>query len=143
MWPALFGAVVGGILALAGSLVVEIRKDRRRQLGAARLIVSQLKRSVIELEVKGEDSAEGGWHEGPHSEIRTSAWDAHAADFVGLLDQRLFDLVDLTHTRLVEASDWGFTQNEVKRLIAQADETLKAIEPVTRPTWVDRHVLCL
>lgn len=39
---ALLGAVVGGLLTLAGSLFVELRRDRRRQLAAAMLIASEL-----------------------------------------------------------------------------------------------------
>lgn len=40
IWPALAAAVIGALLTLAGVFAVELRKDRRRQLGAARIILS-------------------------------------------------------------------------------------------------------
>lgn len=142
MWPALFGALLGGVLALAGSLVVEIRKDRRRQLGAVRLILSQLRRGVVELQVLTVDQ-EATWLEGPHASIRTSAWEEHAADFVGLLDQPPFELVDKLHDDLAWASELGFTRKEGGHLIDRIGVVEKVLEPLSRPAWIDRHVLCL
>jgi hypothetical protein len=142
-WAALLGAVVGGVLTLAGTLTVEVRRDRRRQIGAARLIVSELDRAIVELNVLTDDSPEPGrasWKEGPHRGIGTTTWERRAADFVGSLDSATFELVDRAHSALGQAGEFGFTQKEGLGLIEVASSARSVIAPLGRPTWLDRHV---
>jgi hypothetical protein len=143
VWPALIGAIIGGALALTGAFAVELRRDRRRQLGATRIILSQLRRSSVELEALTEDapaSSTSSWLEGPHHSIRTSAWDEHAANFVGHLDEPEFEIVDSTHHRLAQGAEWGFTYTEGKRLIEKIAEAGAVVGRFAKPTWFDRHV---
>jgi hypothetical protein len=142
-WPALLGTAAGGALALAGAFSVELRKDRRRQLGAARLMVSQLRRVSIELEAMTEDEPAPGmpsWHEGPHHALQTGTWDVHAADFVARLDEKAFELVDYAYDHLAQAADWGFTYRDGKRIIEEIAKAEAIITPFSKPTWFDRHI---
>jgi hypothetical protein len=52
MWAALLGAVVGGFFALAGGLSIELRRNRRRQIAAARLVLAEFERSFTEIDIK-------------------------------------------------------------------------------------------
>lgn len=140
MWAALLGAIVGGVLALAGTMAVELRRDRRRQLGGARLVLSQLDRTGVELGVLSDAMAAETWLDGPHRNIRTDAWDASAADFVGRLSRADFDVVDRVHLRLMQAGEWGLTRDEVDRLAEQIIDVFRIIGAIAEPTWFDRHV---
>lgn len=137
MWAALLGAVVGGFFAIAGSVAVELRRDRRRQLGAARLVVSRLEWSAIEIQAASDAEQ---WHEGPHPAIRTLEWETHAADLVGRLRAHDFAAIDETHTRLAQAASWGFTASERASLVNDAHTAAKILAPLARLTWIDRHV---
>jgi hypothetical protein len=138
VWAALLGAIVGGLLSLVGTMAVELRIERRRQLGGARLVLSQLDRAVVELGVLS-DEAES-WLDGPHENIRTDAWDASGVDFVGRLSRADFDLVDRFYTRLARAGEWGLTQADLSALAEQAVDVGVIIGLQTEPTWFDRHV---
>jgi hypothetical protein len=78
--------------------------------------------------------------EGPHHAIRTRAWSEHAADFVGRLDERGFEVVDSTHHNLAQAAEWGFTHREGKLLIEKIAEAEVVVARISRPTWFDRRV---
>jgi hypothetical protein len=155
MWAALLGAVVGGFFALAGGFSVEFRRERRRQIAAARLVLAEFTTSAVDVfvEVTAEqtrvaeldpaelDEAErAGWLPGPHPKIKSDTWLAHAAEFVGALEAADFDLVDRAAAEVHRAGVYGFYirgANELSDLISGCTPVL---EPLTKPTWVDRHV---
>lgn len=155
-WAALLGAGVGGFFALAAGFSIELRRDRRRQLAAARLVLSEFRRSDVEVfvqaseertRVQGLDPAEldeaeeAGWLPGPHPKISGDAWLAHAAEFVGALNAADFDLVEGAAAGLREAGEFGFMidydANQLRAAITRAEQIL---EPLTKPTRFDRHV---
>ena len=137
------GAIVGGVFALAGTLAVELRRDRRQLLGAARLILGELDRAIIERQVLTEEEpkpCDPSWKEGPHHGIRTGAWDANAAHFVARLDGDTFRDLDHAETELARAAEWGFTHRGGQRLLRDVAEAYGIVQPFSRPTWFDRHV---
>lgn len=135
----LIGAVVGAAAAMVGSLLLQVRIERRRQIAGARLILTQLRRSGVELDLLGEREDET-WIEGPHQGIRTDAWQTHAADLIGRLRPRDFETIDRTHHELTQASEWGMTLNETRRLRDEVDAAERILEPLAGPTWFDHHV---
>jgi hypothetical protein len=138
-WAALLGALVGGLLTLAGAFAVELRRDRRRQIGAARLVVAEFRRAEIEFDVRAE-TAESKWFEGPHAVISSAAWLAHASEFVGALNERDFKTVDHVAEELRQAGEYGFTLRTAKRMGAEVQEATKILMNVAVPTWFDRGV---
>jgi hypothetical protein len=137
-WAALLGAIVGGLFTLAGAVVVELRRDRRRQIGAARMVIAEIDRARIELMVHEED--EGPWVEGPHPEITSQAWQTNAAEFVGELSERDFKTVDGLADELRRAGDWGFTMRSMPGTLEKAEAATDILRPLTQPTWWDRYV---
>ena len=139
-WAALLGAIVGGLFALAGSFAVEFRRDRRRQIGAARLVVAELRRADIEVIASTQADPDEEWYEGPHGKLSARAWVAHSAEFVGVLKQEDFDLVDFVTREVEQSGEWGFTPQMAIDLRERIDQAVPIIEPLAKPTWVDRHV---
>lgn len=141
-WAALLGAVIGGVFALAGSLFVELRRDRRRQISAARLVVAESKRGGIELEVELDMKPQDRWFEGPHSVVSAAAnsWRSHAAEFVGALKPVDFERIDALMDELAAAGEYGFTRQGAKRLSPSLLDAWRTVEPVAKPTWFDRYV---
>jgi hypothetical protein len=139
-WPALLGAIVGGLFTLAGAMALELRRERRRQLGGARLVLSELERSEIEVGVLS-DMDRDGWLEGPLKAIRTEAWQASAADLIGRLTPTDFDRVDRAHAHLSQASEWGLTWQEATESLPDEIAVAEAVvRGLVTPTWFDRHV---
>jgi hypothetical protein len=107
MWAALLGAVVGGFFALAGGFSLEFRRDRRRRIAAARLVLAELERA--DTEVFGLTSGAFPMQvlvpgPGGHKGISTSAWFANAAEFVGVLAPEEFNALDQAANRVVSKS---------------------------------------
>jgi hypothetical protein len=156
MWAALLGAAVGGFFALAAGFTIELRRDRRRQIAAARLVLAEFRHSGVKIfvEALGEqtrvaqldpaelDEAEAyGWLPGPHPEIKGDAWLTLAAEFVGALNEADFDLVDRTAADLRSAGDQGFTiDSDFNKMRAAITASEQILGPLTKPTWFDRHV---
>jgi hypothetical protein len=156
MWAVLLGAAVGGFFALAAGFTIELRRDRRRQIAAARLVLAEFRHSNLEIFVEASreqarvseldpaelDEAEAaGWLPGPHPKIRGHAWLTLAAEFVGALNEADFDLVDRAAADLRSAGDSGFTIDyDVNKMRAAITSSEQILGPLTKPTWVDRHV---
>ncbi len=136
---ALLGALIGGLFTLAGAMAVELRRDRRRQLAGARLILSQLERSSVEVGLLTLDSDEAV-HEGPHTDIRIDAWQEYAADLIGRLTAAEFDQVDALHAGLARDADWGNLQQGLEMRAEAIPPVQAIIERLAKPTWFDRHV---
>jgi hypothetical protein len=140
-WAALLGAVVGGLFTLSGALLVELRRDRRNQIGSARLVIAELERSALELDVIPElVDHDNGWVEGPHPKISTGAWVLHASDLVGRLSREDFDVVDRIAAKLTGDSEFGFTLGEARAHSSDAKKAAAIIAPIAKPSWFDRHI---
>jgi hypothetical protein len=157
MWAALLGAVVGGFFALAGGFSVELRRDRRRQLTAARLVIVEFDRSRVEIFAKAtkerlrveqlnpdqmSEEELHGYLPGPHPKISADAWFANAAEFVGALDDDTFGLVEHDAHAVQSAGEYGFLigDDDAAYLRGEIDRAKGILEPLTKPTWFDRHV---
>lgn len=80
------------------------------------------------------------WVDGPVPAISSAAWLTYSAEFVTKLPQRDFDTVERTADKLRMAGHFGFTEREATTLIEEAAEVERILGPLTRPTWVDRHI---
>lgn len=157
MWATLLGAVVGGFLALLGGFSIELRRDRRRRLGAARLVIVEFERSQAEVlaeatkerlrveQLNPDEMSEEelhGWLPGPHPKISADAWFANAAEFVGVLNEYNFKLVEHDAHAVQSAGEYGFLigDDDAAYLRAEIDRAKAILEPLTKPTWFDRHV---
>jgi hypothetical protein len=134
---ALLGAVVGGLVTLAATLFVELRRDRRRQMSSARLVAAELERSEIELDVQV-DTAEEDWLE--HLAISTDVWRTEAAYFVGALSADEFRKVDLVARRVHHVREFGATRGDAAELVNDLRDAEKIVRPLTKIRWVDRRV---
>jgi hypothetical protein len=140
---ALLGAVVGGGLTLAATLFVELRRDRRRQIGMARLAEGEVNRSRVELQTltsRGviEDDIE--FIAGPHTAIGMSTWKAQAALFVGALKPDAFEKIDRLATDLQIAGEFGFARRESVELIRGAIEIAELLKEVAAVRPLDRRL---
>ena len=141
-WAALLGAIVGGVFTLIGGLAVEVRRDRRRQIAAARTVSSDLSRSWVEISVLV-DSSQETWLEGPHQGIGMPAWHADAAYFVGRLSTEEFENIDDLSRELTSAGELGFLVGEADALRESIGFAQAFIKPHARPSGFDRLVLRL
>jgi hypothetical protein len=103
------GAVIGGVFALLGGLLLQMRAERRRMLGAGRMVVAELRRNASNVEWYFDQEV------GPSSGrdalvtfalmIETAAWDTHNAELSHLIDDELLELMERLyyHLRRLEA----------------------------------------
>jgi hypothetical protein len=138
VWGAILGAIVGGVLALVGSMLVELRRDRRRQIGSARLIVGQFLRTAVEIEVLADGQTD--WLEGPHRSVSAQEWPDRAHEFVGVLTDAEFRQIDTVAERVRQAGTYGFTEREGVHLPRALDSAREVIERVGRIRRRDRLV---
>ena len=138
---ALLGALVGGLLTLTATFYAELRRDRRRQIGAARLVAAEMARSEVELMSLGDQADEDHpWVEGPHPAVSSAAWQSEARYFVGALSDEDFRIVDAVAAVVHSAGEFGFTLGECDHLILHLRRAEEIVKPLTRVRWVDRHV---
>jgi hypothetical protein len=136
VWAAILGAIVGGTLALVGSMLVELRRDRRRQIGSARLIVAELWRAAAELESLNDGQVD--WLDGPHHGISASEWFARAHEFVGTLTDAEFNQIDRTTEAVRVAGEYGFTKRTGLRLPVQMSAAAEIVSRVGQIRRRDR-----
>jgi hypothetical protein len=132
--------VIGGLLALAGSFAVELRRERRRQIGAARLVLSELIRSGFEIKELLDLNPKETRFDGPLPKISAKAWAANAAEFVGRLDAEDLESVDSTMFILQSDAEFGISAADAKVREGEVDQALKILRPLSKLTWFDRHV---
>lgn len=142
MWAALLGALLGGLLALAGSLMLELRRERRQQITAARGVARQLRRSQSEFDAFGKDLFPDTEHDeefidGPHEEFRVDAWNEGAAHFVGRLSAADLELLDHVHDEIRGSGEYGFTVAQSREASAEINAARSLIEPVATPSRFD------
>jgi hypothetical protein len=153
---ALFGAAIGGFFGLVSGLLLEIRRDCRRRIAASRLVVAEFSRSELEiftlamreearlgeLDPAGMDEAEEqGWLFGPHPKISGEAWLMHAAEFVGVLSEDDFAVVERSWSALETARTSGFfVANGGASLRAEIALGRSVLEPFISPSWFDRKI---
>jgi len=136
---AVLRALVGGFFTLAGALDVELRRDRRHHLGAARLVIAELRRSS-RTAVVATDRPVGDWYEGPFPAISAAAWSRYAADFVGRLNANDAAEVDGVATEIRAAGELGFYSKEANELPARVEKAAEILERFAKPSWFDRHI---
>jgi hypothetical protein len=97
------------VLTLVGSLFVELRRDRRRVIGTARVVAAEFNRSWVEISSERSVRPEERYYHGPFPEIGSATWRSEAALFVGALTPEEFKTIDSVAVSLHSAGEWGFT----------------------------------
>lgn len=95
-FAALLGAVVGGLLTLAGSLVVERRRERLVARAGVRLIRDELEglaRSMRRV------AKEGDWWV-PDDRVEHKEWDANKSMLASVLDPTDWLIVNSAYSRV-------------------------------------------
>jgi hypothetical protein len=133
--------MIGGLFALLGGLLLQMRAERRRMLGAGRVVVTEVRRNASNLEWYFNQEV------GPTSgrdalvtfglSFATNGWDTHNAELSHLIDDDVLERMEQLYyyLRRLEAQpsiapDWS---KDLRGLEADLRATL-------RETWWDRHV---
>src|SRR5207247_98374 len=104
-WAALIGAVIGGLFVLGSGFFLQWRADRRRMLGAGRVVLVEIARNAGALEAYFEHSKSELSSRAGRDGLRllsmgyeTRAWDVHNADLAFELDDdTIGQLEDVYH----------------------------------------------
>lgn len=140
---ALIGVAVGGLVGLFGGLVLQARADKRRMIGAARLIAAELRHNAGEVEHYF--LAQQLEREGSTSvlsmpvRVGAQAWNANARDLMHLADADLRD----TLLRLYVYLDRFEREPALLRpnMHERMREAAARLDALSEPTWWDSRVL--
>ena len=99
---ALSGAVIGGALALVGGLLLQWRSERRRMLGAARVVLHELRRNAeaVEWFFSRTGSTLPPSLVSVALQIETRGWDTHNAELSHLVTDTLLNDLERTYFHL-------------------------------------------
>ena len=152
MWQALVGALVGGTFALAGAMLVELRRDRRALRGAGRMAAAEMNFNATQVEGFYEEREEAVREHDEEAlrrawdlfvlHITTETWDRHGPDLGLMLSEDALLGVEEAYQGLRLARDPTHAY-AVQRWIEQLETASHELSDFCERSWFDRHVLRL
>src|ERR1700694_2254526 len=147
-WPALVGAIVGGAVSLATTLLVEhqraknVDSDRKRQLRAdariaGRIIVLELSdvQSVLRISVQ---QAQFRLPPASSSELRDRAWSDYSASLGAVVPAGIWDEVALPYSSFKYANLLGsLNLSTAETMLSETEAAVKALESWAEATSSD------
>jgi hypothetical protein len=143
-WSTVFGAVVGGCVSLATTLLVERQKAKNAVAAEARQqqASGQLAARVVALELRDMESVlrvavertPWTWPPVPDFAFASTAWSEHSADLAAVLPDDAWQTVAAAYAGFAYSALTPPNEAGARTLLTTVDEALAALEAWTAKT---------